>query len=447
MVKENMDPKKHYLSQFSELETLTKGKEDAWLSEVRRKAIEDFSVAGFPTTQQEEWKYTSVEPLLATAFTPSPPGSNGLSADRLEPFALGKGAGCLLVFVNGRFSENLSKLDSLPSGVRVENLAATLQGKIEDLKPHLARHAGTEGHPFAALNTALLSDGAFVFIPSGTVVEEPIQLLFATNAAEPWMTHPRVLIVAGESSRASIIESYVGFGEQAYFTNAVTEVVAQDDAVIEHCRLLQEGNGAYHISTIQSHLSRNSNITSHNFALGGALVRNNINSVIDAEGAECTLYGLYVVADRQHIDNHTRIDHAKPHGSSREVYKGILDGRSRAVFNGRVIVRPDAQKTDAKQTNRNLLLSKEALVNTNPELEIYADDVKCTHGATIGQIDEDALFYLRARGISEEAARNVLVYAFAGDLVDQVRSHPARKYLEKVLQARLPGGSGIGESP
>ncbi len=212
---------------------------------------------------------------------------------------------------------------------------------------------------------------------------------------------------------------------------------------MEHCKLLQEGKEAFHIATMQAHLRRDSNFTSHNFSLGGVLVRNHVNAVLDAEGVQGTLYGLYVIGGRQHVDNHTRIDHVKPHGNSREVYKGVLDGRSRSVFDGRVIVRPDAQKTDAKQTNRNLLLSKEALVDTNPELEIYADDVKCTHGATIGQLDEEQIFYLRSRGICDQAARNLLVYAFASEMVKQVHSEPVRGYLERVLRARLPGASGI----
>ncbi len=440
-----MDSKTHYLQQFKDVEARTREADGSWLSQLRHRAIEDFSTAGFPTTRQEEWRYTNVGPILATQFRPAPEAANGLSPERLSPFTLGAGTGSLLTFVNGRLSKKLSRLGSLPSGVRVESLVSALGNGNADLQPHLGRHAETKGHPFAALNTAFLDDGALVVISAEVDLKEPIQIVFATTPAEAVVTHPRVLIVGGKNSRASIVESYVGFGDQSYFTNAVTEIVAQDNATIEHCRLLQEGSGSYHVSTTQSHLSRDSNLVSHNYALGGSLIRNHVNSVLDGEGAESTLFGLYVTVDRQHVDNHTRIDHAKPHCSSREVYKGILDDQSRGIFNGRVIVRPDAQKTDAKQTNRNLLLSREALADTNPELEIYADDVKCTHGATIGQMDEDALFYLRTRGISEKAARNVLIYAFARELVDQVKSAPAREYLEKLLHERLPGASGTSE--
>ncbi|MEE9229847.1 MAG: Fe-S cluster assembly protein SufD [Acidobacteriota bacterium] len=437
-----MDSKTHYLQQFKDVEARTRGAEGSWLSKLRRRAIEDFSEAGFPTTRLEAWKYTNVEPIVASRFKPAAETANGLSPERLSAFTLGTGSGSLLTFVNGRFSKKLSRLGPLPAGVRVESLAAALGNGSLDLEPHLGRHVETSGHPFAALNTAFLDDGALVFIPAGVDLQEPIQIVFATTQAEPAVTYPRVLIVGEKNSRASIVESYVGLGDQAYFTNAVTEIVVQDNATLEHCRMLEEGSRSYHISTVQSHLSRDSNLVSHNYAFGGSLIRNHVNSVLDAEGAESTLFGLYVIADRQHVDNHTRIDHAKPHCSSREIYTGILDDQSRGIFNGRVIVRPDAQKTDAKQTNRNLLLSKEALADTNPELEIYADDVKCTHGATIGQLDEEALFYLRARGISQKAARDILTYAFAGELVDEVKTEPARKYVEKLLRARLPGASG-----
>jgi len=320
-----MDPKTHYLQQFKDVEARTRETNGSWLSQLRHRAIEDFSTAGFPTTRQEEWRYTNVGPILATQFRPAPEAANGLSPERLSPFTLGAGIGSLLTFVNGRLSKKLSRLASLPSGVRVESLVSALGNGNADLQPHLGRHVETKGHPFAALNTAFLDDGALVVISADVDLKEPIHIVFATTPAEAVVTHPRVLIVGGKNSRASIVESYVGFGDQPYFTNAVTEIVAQDNATIEHCRLLQEGSGSYHVSTTQSHLGRDSNLVSHNYVLGGSLIRNHVNSVLDAEGAESTLFGLYVTADRQHVDNHTRIDHAKPHCSSREIYKGILD--------------------------------------------------------------------------------------------------------------------------
>ena len=252
------------------------------------------------------------------------------------------------------------------------------------------------------------------------------------------MSHPRNLIVAEANSQVSIVESYFGLNDETYFTNAVTEIVVNDNAIVDHYKLQRESMHAFHFSTLQVQQSRSSSFSTHSIALGGALVRNDVNTVLNGEGAEATLDGLYVVSGQQHVDNHTRIEHAKPHCSSRELYKGILDQKARAVFNGRIIVRPDAQKTDSKQTNKNLLLSEEALANTNPQLEIYADDVKCTHGATIGQLSADALFYMRARGIGLDTARNLLTYAFANEITNRIKIEPLRAELEMLLFSRLP---------
>jgi Fe-S cluster assembly protein SufD len=310
------------------------------------------------------------------------------------------------------------------------------------VEKHLAQYADVSKEVFAALNTAFLSDGAFVYLPKGTVLENPIHLLFVSTgeSSRPSVSHPRTLVVAEASSQAQIIESYAGFGPGVYFTNAITEVVAGEDATIDHYKLQREGLDAFHIGTVQLQLERSANISTQSISLGGALVRNHVNAVLNGEGAEATLNGFYLVNGTQHVDNHTSIDHAKPHCTSHELYKGILDGRARGVFNGRIIVRPDAQKTDSKQTNKNLILSEEALVNTNPQLEIYADDVKCTHGATIGQLDSDALFYLRSRGIDLVSAKHLLTYAFAGDFIHRLKIEPLRTELEKTLVARLAEG-------
>jgi Fe-S cluster assembly protein SufD len=306
------------------------------------------------------------------------------------------------------------------------------------MEPHLARHANLENQPFVALNTAFLADGAFVFLPRNAVVEEPIHLLFvSTGAAAPTVSHPRALLVAGENSRATIVESYSGQNDGIYFTNAVTEAVLGENAVIDHYKLNRESEQAYHLATMQVQLERSANFSSHSVTLGGGIVRNDVNAYLGGEGITCTLNGVYLANGRRLVDNHTTIDHAMPHCESHEFYKGILDDRAHGVFNGKIYVRQDAQKTDAKQTNQTLLLSKEATINTKPQLEIFADDVKCTHGATVGQLSEEAVFYLRSRGIGAAEARALLIYAFASDIVSRIKVEPLREQLDAVLLARL----------
>jgi len=308
----------------------------------------------------------------------------------------------------------------------------------------LGRHAQFTTQAFVALNTAALEDGAFVHIKRGTVVDEPIHLLFvSTPSAGPTVSHPRTLIIAEENCQATIVESYSGTPDRVYFTNAVTEVAVAENAVLDHYKVQRESLKAYHVATMQLQLARSANFSSHSIALGGSLVRNDANAYLGGEGIECTLNGVYLGNDRQVIDNHTAIDHAMPHCNSHEVYKGILDGHSRGVFNGKIFVRQDAQKTDAKQTNQTLLLSPTAQIDTKPQLEIFADDVKCTHGATIGQLSDEALFYLRARGIPKDQARALLTYAFAGDIVSRIKVDAIRAQLDQVLLADR-GLEGLG---
>ena len=299
---------------------------------------------------------------------------------------------------------------------------------------------GTEGEqPFSALNTAFLQDGAVIRIDDGVVLKDPVHVVFISTApGEAVVTHPRVLLLVGDNSQVSVIESYAGLRDAGYFTNAVTQIEAGAGSVVHHCKILRESLQSYHVAGMQARLARNAVVTSNSITLGGALVRNDIGVVLDGEGAECTLNGLYLAGGKQHIDNHTTIDHASPHCASHELYKGILDGDGRAVFNGKIIVRLDAQKTDAKQSNKALLLSERAQVNTKPQLEIFADDVKCAHGATVGQLDEDALFYLRARGLGREEARRILIQAFATDVLNRVRHKPIQMELGRALLDRLP---------
>jgi Fe-S cluster assembly protein SufD len=428
-----------YVAQFERLMEKAAGSEPAWLTSLRREAIDHFRDTGFPTMRDEEWKYTDVGPIARSAFRPAVEGSHADLRHVIEGVPLAGVIKNRLVFVNGRYVSEYSHIEGLPAGVRVLNLAEAVQSEGHALEHHLGRGAQIKKRAFVALNTALWQDGAHVYIPRGVVVEEPIHLLYVTTAENvPLVTNLRTLIVAEENSQATIVETYAGHKGQPYFNNVVTEIDVAENAVIDHYKLELESATAYHIATQQTQHARSANFTSHNICLGGLLVRNDINSVLSGEGIESTINGLYLTGGRQHVDNHTAIDHTMPHCNSYEVYKGIMDGRSTAVFNGKIFVREDAQKTDSKQTNQNLLLSKDAAVDTKPQLEIYADDVRCTHGATIGQLDADALFYLRARGIPKDEARDLLVHAFARDILDRIKIEAVREELERMLYLRLP---------
>jgi Fe-S cluster assembly protein SufD len=445
---EAMEEKETYLSQFARLEERLAGNRQPWVHRICKAAMAQFTGLGFPTTRHEEWRFTNVAPLTKIPFHPVADDElDGVEAESLKQFSFG-GLDCIrLVFVNGRFSGELSSVRPLHNGMKVTSLAAALDSDRERVEPYLARHAGYQDHAFVALNTAFVEDGAFVYVPPGKIVEHPVHLLFlSTSLDEPKVSHPRNLIVVGDNSQITIVESYVGLDGGLYFTNAVTEIIAGQNAVIDHCKLQQESAKAFHIATQAVHQDRGSNFTSHSISLGGALVRNDVNARLDAEDVECTLNGLYMAGGHQLVDNHTSIDHAKPHCSSHEVYKGVLDGKSKGVFNGKIIVRPDAQKTDAKQTNKNLLLSADAVIDTKPQLQIYADDVKCTHGATVGQLDKDAIFYLRSRGIGQEDARNMLTYAFANDILSRIKIDEVRTHLDAALLSWLPKGQEMKEA-
>jgi Fe-S cluster assembly protein SufD len=407
-----------------------------WLREIREQARDRFNALGYPNTRNEEWKYTNVAPIAQMRFQAGEYRIDGEIADLAERLTLGVEA-ITLVFINGRYSSELSnRHESYQGKIRASGLQEALQNGNHRIQQYLERDR-TGSAPFVALNTASIEDGAFVELADGLVLDRPIHLIFlsAVNGA-PSACHPRNLILAGAQSQVSIVETYAGLEGEVYFTNSVTDIVVGENSVIKHHKFQKESSRGFHIATLRFEQERNSNVSCYSFSFGGALVRNDINVTL-AEGAEGTLDGLYLASGKQHVDNHTTIDHAKPHAASRELYKGILDGRSSAVFNGKVIVRKDAQKTDAKQTNRNLLLSGDAVINTKPELQIYADDVRCTHGATIGQLDENALFYLRSRGIGQNEARQILVHAFAHEIIGRVKLDGLRGELEKELDARL----------
>ncbi len=417
-------------------------REPAWLSDVRRAGLERFRDLGFPTARNEAWKYTNVAPILRVPFAPAAEVSPR-RIERLDAGLLPGQEGAQIVFVNGRYAPELSSTGPRGDGVEVASLREVLASRHEAAEPHLAK-IERDGNAFAAVNSALFEDGAFVRIPAGLVVAEPIHLVFLSEPDfGPTVSHPRNLVIAEPGSQAAIVETWIGTAGALYFTNAVTEAVVGEGAVLDFYKIERESLEAFHVATMAVLGKRDSSFTSHSITLGGALVRNDLNVRLDASGAGCTLNGLFLGSGTQHLDNHTLIDHAQPHGTSRELYKGIMSGKSRGVFNGRIIVRQDAQKTDAMQTNKNLLLSKEALVNSEPALEIFADDVKCRHGSTIGQLDETAMFYLRSRGIGEEDARSLLVYAFASDVASRIRIAPLRAMVEEHLGLQLPGSTGV----
>jgi Fe-S cluster assembly protein SufD len=408
------------------------------LARLREGAWDRFLSVGFPTTRQEEWRFTSVAPIAEREFRlaagPRPDPAV------VDPLRLPGEQAAELVFVNGSHVPALSRLGDLPRASRVESLAASLADRGPEVEPHLARVAQFERHPFVALNTAFLHDGAYIHLPAGTILERPIHLLFvSTGEAEgiSTMTHPRVLVVLGAGSQALIVETYAGPDGAQYFTNAVTEIVLGENAVLDHCKLQHESRDAYHVGSIHLRALRSAACSSHSISTGGALVRNDVVAALNGEGVECTLNGLYVADEQRLVDNHTTIDHAQPHCGSREIYKGILADRARGVFNGKIIVRQDAQKTDAKQTNRALLLSEDAQINTKPQLEIFANDVKCTHGAAVGQLDDEALFYLRSRGLSGADARRLLVHAFAANVLNRLPLQSIRPGVEARLQQQI----------
>jgi Fe-S cluster assembly protein SufD len=410
-----------------------------WLQDLRERAASRFTALGFPTVREEEWRFTSPSAVVGVDYRPADP-SVSIAARDLERHIYAD-AEHRVVVVNGRFSPELSRVGSLPPGARAGSLAAFINGAAdaERAERYLGQLADFDLRPFAALNTAFLQDGAYVHVPDGVVLEQPLHVLFVSSndpGAQPAVSYPRCLIVAGDRTQARIVESYAG-PEAGYLANAVTEVFVGENAILDHYKVQQESLSAAHIASMHVHAARSAAFSSHSFTLGGRFVRNDVLATLDGEGAEVTLNGLYLADGDRLVDNHTTIDHARPHCPSHEIYKGILGGKAKAVFNGKIIVRPDAQKTDAKQTNRALLLSDDALINTKPQLEIFADDVKCTHGAAIGQLDDEAIFYLRARGLTFAEARDMLIHAFAGEILDRVRIEPLKRALEGELYAQL----------
>jgi Fe-S cluster assembly protein SufD len=439
------EDKDAYRAGFERFAAAHAASDPAWLRARRTAAIARFVERGLPTARDEAWRHTPIGPIAKGRFLPADPAAPA-SAEARAALPLEGLRGALFVLVNGRLSPELSSLDPGQPGVEVASLREVLRAQPGRLESWLGRIADGRTGVFADLNTAFAEDGAVVVVAPGTILKEPIHVAhLAAGDGAPTVSYARTLVVAGRGSECRVVESFSSPGAVS-LTNAVTEVVVEDNAFVDRYKLQQEGATALHVATLAVRLERDARFADHSLSFGAALSRNDIDVRFDAEGGDCALDGLFVVDGRRVADTHSRIEHAKPHCSSRELYKGVLDGQARGVFNGLVVVRPGAQKTDAWQMNRNLLLSREALVHSTPQLEILADDVKCKHGSTTGQLDANALFYLRSRGIGEAEARSLLTWAFASDLVRKLEIEPLRRAVGRHLQASLPGLAGLAEA-
>ena len=437
-----------YAQYFADFQSLVQGpgaNAPAWLRDLRDNAWSTFNEIGFPTARRgnERWKYTNVAPIARTGFglAPSPATANGSKA--VAPtYKLEGPAVYDLVFLDGHYSPELSSPAAGLSGVTAASMASAALDNAFDLESQVGRYAPADDDGFAALNTAFLHDGAYIHVADGHTEKVVVRLSYVTvDSTEPKVTYPRTLIVAGSNTDITVVESYSGPKDSVYFTNAVTEISVGEGARIDHYRLLLEGDRSFHVGTNRVKQERDSSFNSASFTLGTTLARNDLEVLLDGPGAYCSLNGLYLTADNQHIDNLISIDHAKPHCTSRLNYKGILDGKSRAVFGGTVLVRRDAQKSDAEQTDKNLILSTQAEVDSKPSLLIYADDVKCNHGATAGHIDADTLFYLRSRGLDLDAASRMLIHAFASEIINTVKPEALREHLDTIFSAAIPNKS------
>jgi Fe-S cluster assembly protein SufD len=426
--------KEFYSRRFDEFERGLTANGWSAVRDLRREAMAAFVKTGFPTTRVEDWKYTDVTPLAKTPFErASPEAAATASAVIRQADDLGMPRR-RVVFVNGYYEPKLSHQGPFPGGIAVTSLRRAFREPDDGLQFHLTRYADYNGHAFVALNTAFMEDGAVVFVPAGAVVEEPICLLFAsTRQSGPVVRHPRNLIVIGDRGEARLVECYAGPAAGPSWTNRVEEVVLGEGASLDHVKLQIEGKTAYHFGVVQARLGRGSRWASHWISAGGALVRHEVNAVLAGEGAECALNGLYITNGEQHIDNHTVVDHVAPRGTSRELYKGVLADRSKGIFSGKIVVRGSAYKTDARQANKNLLLSEGAWADSKPQLEIFNNDVKCSHGSSIGQLDPDALFYLRSRGLDARGARSLLTSGFAREVLARIRDRALRDRLDDYL--------------
>ncbi len=443
MSAETLDLKDKCILDFQSLEASLNGQSKTPFHAVRKQAIERFAELGFPTIRNEEWKYTNLMPALKAEYVlshglQSQVLKTTLTAKDVAPFLVPSMKANVLVFVNDSYAPELSTIITTLNGVTVSSFAEALQRSPELVQKHFARHAAFENDALAALNTAFAHNGAFVGIAEGVVVEEPFHLVFVNDARRnAVLSQPRNLFLLGANAEATIVESYHTIGSHQGFMNVVGEVMLEENAVLHHYKLQNDAENSTFVGATQVHQEASSVFNSVVISLAGGIIRNNLNTMLAGKATDTHFYGLYMVGGKTLVDNHTLADHAMPHCTSNELYKGILDDRSIGVFNGKIMVRQDAQKTLAYQSNRNILLSPNATMNTKPQLEIFADDVKCSHGATSGQLDGDALFYLRARGLSRERAQALLLYAFAGEVIEKIRIEALREYVDTIIAARL----------
>ncbi len=409
--------------------------ENAWLKYLRENAFEFFTENGFPTVQNEEWKYTNVAPIGKENFEIA--SDKAVDAEKISRLFSKTESENRVVFVNNKLNQEMTNLSNLPEGARILNLNEAIQDETFSpiVRNNLEKLVDAETNGFTALNTAFIEEGMFIFVPKNTKIELPIHLIFITD--ENRASFPRVLLVAERGSEAMLIESYLRVAETKYLTDSVVEIVLEDDARLKHLRVQRESHNAFHVGTTAANLNRASVYDSTNITLGAKLSRHDVLVKFNAEGAECFVDGLYMIAEEQHADTHSVIDHALPNCLSHQTYKGIVDAKARAVFNGKVFVRENASGTDAQQSNKNLLLSNDARVDTKPQLEIFNDDVKCAHGATVGQLEEEELFYLLSRGLNEQLARNLLTYGFAEEIINKIEIESIKKQLDEAVLNRL----------
>lgn len=407
------------------------------LRALRADGAASFATQGLPTTRNEDWHYTSVRSLTEQTFVPMTGALDGVTAEVLAAHRF-DAAWPTVVFVNGRYQPSLSSVDALPEGVRVLPLTDAVTQTPELVQRVLGRTAPVARDGFTALNAAFAGEGVFLHVAKEMVSDVPVHVLFVTTeAGAQGMQHPRVLVLAERHAKATLIESWVGLTASPYFTNAVAEVVVEDGATLTHLKVQQEGRGAFHVGTIEATQGRDSHYVAFCFTAGAQLSRSNVSTFLGGAGCGTTVNGLTMLDGTQHGDVQTRIEHAEPNCFSREVFKSVLDGSSHGVFNGKVYVRPIAQQTDGKQTNNTLLLSPTAQIDAKPQLEIFADDVKCTHGATVGQIDRTALFYMKSRGVDADTARRLLTYAFAAEVLEMIENETVREQLERAALHRF----------
>lgn len=433
----NKKIKQIFINNFQIFENQLNGESKSDFNKIRNDAFKNFTNLDFPDSKNEEWKYTNIAPLLSQMFSINKVDSK-VGKEEIQKYLLKGIDAHILVFINGDFSPEHSAVKDIKDGISIESIKDKLRNNDPELLNHLGKYTNFKDNIFTSLSTAFTNDGTFIKVEDNIISEKPFYILYLTNAQNNSIqTQPRNLILGGKNSQFTIIEHFVSIDDSTYFTNTITEVLAEENSVIDHIKIQEESRNAFHIARMEVEQERSSNFTSHLISLGGKISRNELNSKFNDEGGESMFNGLFLIEDDQLFDVHSKIDHAKPHCNSHEHYKGILDDSSRGVFNGKIMVRKDAQKTNAFQQNNNILLSNEALINTKPQLEIFADDVKCSHGATIGQLDKEARFYLKSRGIGEEAANIILLHAFASDVVNLIKVEAVKNYAEEIITKRI----------